>query len=97
MFHYRSQEEFSNCTIVDIPVDYRKQGLAFAYPLDSPLLEAFNHVIKQMSERGTLKKIKENYAVRPQVSYFCIFIFISFLYFFSLFRFVRIRVVKPWT
>ena len=63
----QSQEAFSNCTIVDIPVDYRKQGLAFAYPKDSPLLEAFNHVLKQMAERGALKKIKENYAVRPQV------------------------------
>ena len=73
--YFRSQEEFSNCTIIDIPVDYRKQGLAFAYPLDSPLLEAFNHVIKQMAERGTLKKIKENYAVRPQVSNFCIYEF----------------------
>ena len=73
--YFRSQDEFSNCTIIDIPVDYRKQGLAFAYPLDSPLLEAFNHVIKQMAERGTLKKIKENYAVRPQVSNFCIYEF----------------------
>ena len=64
----RFSEFYRNCTIIDVPTDYSPKSIAYAFPLDSPYLGPFNHILQQMKQTGIIDKIKEKYAGQAQVS-----------------------------
>jgi hypothetical protein len=50
-----------------IPSKYDFKPYAYGFQKDSPYLGLFNHYLKEMKERGTLKKILNKYESQPQI------------------------------
>ena len=55
--------------MIDVPADYSPRSMSFAFPIDSPYLGPFNHILQQLRERGSMEKIKNKYNPKPQVRF----------------------------
>ena len=64
---HRTFAQFADCEIIAIPGKYDVKPYAYGFQKDSPYLGPFNFYLKQLRERGTTKKILENYETRSQV------------------------------
>jgi hypothetical protein len=58
---------YTDCEIIAIPSKYDFKPYAYGFQKDSPYLGLFNHFLKEMKERGALKKVLNNYNSQPQV------------------------------
>jgi hypothetical protein len=58
---------YTDCQLIAIPAKYDYKPYAFAFQKDSPYLGLFNHFLKEMKERGALKKVLNKYQSQPQV------------------------------
>ena len=59
--------EYANCEIIAIPEQYDFKPRAYGFQKDSPLLPLFNFYLREMREKGSLKKILDQYESRPQI------------------------------
>lgn len=66
-FAVRTYASYSDCEIIAIPQKYDFKPYAYGFQMNSAFLGPFNYFLKQMRERGALKKILEKYESRPQV------------------------------
>ena len=64
---FRAFPEYAACEIIQIPSKYDFKPYAYGFQKDSPYLHLFNHYLKEMREKGTLKKILNKYQAAPQV------------------------------
>ena len=64
---FRSFPQYSECKIIAIPAKYNFKPYAFGFQKDSPFLPMFNFYLKEMREKGSLKKILDKYESPPQV------------------------------
>ena len=53
--------------MIAIPGRYDYKPYAYGFQKDSPYLQIFNHYIKAMHEKGSLKQIIEKYTPPPQI------------------------------
>ena len=68
MFKFsRAFPEYAACEVIQIPSKYDFKPYAYGFQKDSPYLQLFNHYLKEMREKGTLKKILNKYKAAPQV------------------------------
>ena len=64
---FRAFPEYAACEVIQIPSKYDFKPYAYGFQKDSPYLHLFNHYLKEMREKGTLKKILNKYQAAPQV------------------------------
>ena len=64
---FRSFKQYTDCKIIAIPAKYNFKPYAFGFQKDSPFLPMFNFYLKEMREKGSLKKILDKYESPPQV------------------------------
>ena len=67
LFLFRSFKQYTDCKIIAIPAKYNFKPYAFGFQKDSPFLPMFNFYLKEMREKGSLKKILDKYESPPQV------------------------------
>lgn len=63
----RTFPTYISCEIVAIPEKYDFKPYAYGFQKNSPFLGPFNYYLKQLREKGSIKKILEKYEARPQV------------------------------
>jgi hypothetical protein len=59
--------EYVNCEYVAIPAKHGFIPYAYGFQKDSPYLDLFNHLIIQLIESGSYKKISRKYESKPQI------------------------------
>ena len=64
---HRAFPEYAACEVIAIPAKYDFKPYAYGFQKDSPYLPLFNHYLKEMREKGTLKQILNKYQAAPQV------------------------------
>jgi hypothetical protein len=52
--------------VIAIPAKYAFKPMAYGFQKDSPYLDLFNYMIKEMKEKGSYDKIAANYKPPPQ-------------------------------
>ena len=58
--------EYVSCKIIAIPEKYDFKPYAYGFQKNSPYLPLFNHYLKEMKEKGSLKQIQDKFAPPPQ-------------------------------
>ena len=64
---FRGRDAYVNCKIVATPGKYNYKHIAFGLQKDSPFLPLLNHVLNDMKEKGSFKKIQVKYEPSPQM------------------------------
>ena len=59
--------EYLDCEVIVIPAKYDFKPYAYGFQKDSPYLGLFNHFLKEMREKGSLKQILNKYESGAQV------------------------------
>jgi hypothetical protein len=59
--------EYEKCEVIAIPAKYDFKPYAYGFQKDSPYLGIFNHFLKEMREKGSLKKIQNKFNSPPQI------------------------------
>ena len=65
-FAVTAYPEYVSCKIIAIPAKYDFKPYAYGFQKDSPYLPLFNHYLKEMREKGSLKQILDKFAPPPQ-------------------------------
>lgn len=60
-------QEYLECAIKAIPVQYDFKPYAYGFQKDSPFLEIFNFYIREMQESGSLQQVLQKYQSQPQL------------------------------
>jgi hypothetical protein len=58
--------EYLNCELIAIPAKYDFKPRAYGFQKDSPYLDLFNYMLKELMEKGTYDKIAASYEAVPQ-------------------------------
>merc|ERR1719445_1176647 len=59
--------EYTDCKLIAIPAKYDFKPYAYGFQKDSPFLGVFNHYLKELREKGSLKQILKKYDSGGQV------------------------------
>ena len=59
--------EYTDCKLIAIPAKYDFKPYAYGFQKDSPFLGVFNHYLKELREKGSLKQILKKYDSGAQV------------------------------
>lgn len=65
-FAFSAFPEYSDCQVIVAPARYDYKPYAYGFQKNSPYLGLFNHYLKEMRERGALKKILNKYESKAQ-------------------------------